>query len=262
MAAVKSELRDSVAVLTINNPPLNLFGDSVFDGLNAALDEVELSDARAVLIHAEGDHFGCGVDVRTAFVGKDSSSARKMLADGIETMHRVERLPIPTICAVQGYCFAAALELVLRTDITIAATSATFAQVEQAIGATTFLGGAYLLAERCGSAIAKQICYTGDFYSADQFLSWKIINQVSAEDKLFDDAFAISSRIAQGPTKAHAASKKMIRQYLDHGIRGGDEILLDVGLPVFDTQDMVQGVTALDQKGSKSFRDHVKFANK
>ena len=262
MPAVKFRYEDHVAIITIDNPPINLFGDDVFDGINEALDSVEKSDARAVLFDAAGDHFGCGVNVRTAFVGKDSVAARPMLVNGIETMQRVERLPLPTISAVQGYCFAAALELVLRTDITIAAQSSTFAQVEQAIGATTFLGGAYLLAERCGSAIAKQICYTGDFYAADQFLKWNIINQVVEDEALFSTSFELAERIAKGPTKAHAATKKMIRQQIDHGVRGADDILLDVGLPVFDTEDMKAGVNTLDQKGSKTFRDLVEFKNR
>ena len=262
MSAVALRYENSVAIVTIDNPPINLFGDDVFDGLNQALDSIEQSDARAVLIDASGDHFGCGVNVKTAFVGKDSVAARPMLANGIQTMQRIERLPLPTVCAVQGYCFAAALELVLRTDITLAAKNATFAQVEQAIGATTFLGGAYLLAERCGSAIAKQICYTGDFYSAEQFLNWRIINEVVDDASLFSSAFALAERIAKGPTKAHAATKKMIRQQMDHGVRGADELLLDVGLPVFDTEDMKAGVNTLAQKGSKTFRDLVVFNNR
>lgn len=261
MPTIETKFQDHVAVLTINKPPLNLFGDDVFDGLNRALDQVETSDARAVLIQASGDHFGCGVDVRSAFVGKNSVIARKMLAGGIDTMHRIERLPLPTVCAVQGYCFAAALELVLRTDLTVAAKSATFAQVEQAIGATTFLGGAHLLAERCGSAIAKEICFTGDFYTAAQFREWNIINKVADDDQLLDVAFKLASRIAEGPTRAHAATKKMIRQYADFGVRAADELLLDVGLPVFDTQDMAHGVAMLDEAGSKAFRDLVTFKN-
>ena len=70
---------------------------------------------------------------------------------------RLEGLNIPVVCAVQGLCLAAALEWALRCDLILAADDAKFAQVEQHIGATTFLGGAYLLAERGSRARPRNL---------------------------------------------------------------------------------------------------------
>ena len=73
------------------------------------LDEIDYSDVRALLIQAEGDHFGGGVNVNTTFVGVESKNARRLLNRGIPMVTRLEGLNIPVVCAVQGLCLAAAL---------------------------------------------------------------------------------------------------------------------------------------------------------
>lgn len=259
MKPVNLVYEGELAIITIDNPPLNLTETSVTNALDNALDEVEKSSARAVLLNAAGDHFGCGVNIKTSFVGVDSTAARTMLGKGVEIMQRMEQLPIPIICAVQGYCFAAALEIALRCDLIVAAKSAQFAQVEQAIGATTYLGGAYLLAERCGPVRAREICYTGDFYSSETFAEWNIINKVVPDADLQQEAKSLALRVAKGPTKAHGVTKQLIRHYLDQGIRAADDHLLDLGAPIFDSRDFKAGVDSIMTHGSRNFRDLVEF---
>jgi len=167
---------------------------------------------------------------------------------------RLEGLNIPVVCAVQGLCLAAALELALRCDLILAADDAKFAQVEQHIGAATFLGGAYLLAERCGPARAREICFSGDFYDAVSFERWNIINRIVPRASLRAEAMAWAQRLADGPTMAHAATKRMVRAFLDHGVRAADEMLLDLSPPIFDSADFKAGVQAVVKLGSKSFR--------
>jgi enoyl-CoA hydratase/carnithine racemase len=213
----------------------------------------------ALLIQAEGDHFGCGVNVNTTFVGVDSKNARRMLNRGIPMVTRMEEMNIPIVCAVQGLCLAAALELALRCDVIIAADDAKFAQVEQHIGAATFLGGAYLLAERCGPARAREICFSGEFYDAASFERWNIINRVVPCASLRAEALTWALRLANGPTMAHAATKRMVRAFLDHGVRAADEMLMDLSPPIFDSADFKAGVEAVVRLGSKCFRGTVPF---
>jgi enoyl-CoA hydratase/carnithine racemase len=156
-------------------------------------------------------------------------------------------------------CLAAALELALRCDVIIAADTAQFAQVEQHIGATTYLGGAYLLAERCGPARAREICFTGDMYDAASFERWNIVNKVVPRASLHDEAMAWATRFANGPTLAHGATKRMIRAFLDHGVRAADAMLLDLGPPLFDSRDFQAGVQSVVEHGSKNFRGKVTF---
>ncbi len=232
---------------------MRLADNALFAALTKVLDEVDSSDVRALLIQAEGDHFGCGVNVNTTFVGVDSKNARRMLNRGIPMVTRMEEMNIPIVCAVQGLCLAAALELALRCDVIIAADDAKFAQVEQHIGAATFLGGAYLLAERCGPARAREICFSGDFYDAASFERWNIINRVVLRASLRAEALTWAQRLANGPTMAHAATKRMVRAFLDHGVRAADEMLNDLSPPIFDSADFKAGVEAVVRLGSKKF---------
>jgi len=262
MKSVGLEFDGSVAIITIDNPPLNLTDADVFNGLEDAFDQIETSNARAVLLRAAGDHFGCGVNIKTTFVGTDAVQARSLIGRSLSIMQRMEALPIPIVCAVQGFCFAAALEIALRCDIIVASETAQFAQVEAAIGAATFLGGAYLLAERCGPVRAREICYTGQFFSAAKFEQWNIINQVVPDDELETASMAFSQQIADGPTKAHGVTKKLLRQYLDHGVRAADDLLLGIGTPLFDSEDFRHGVETIVTHGSKAFRDRTRFVGR
>lgn len=260
MVPVQFEMEDTLGVITIDNPPVNLADDPLFAAFDKALDEVESSGVRALLVQARGDHFGCGVNVNTTFVDLDGRAGRKMLNQGIAMVTRMQDLNILTVCAVQGLCLAAGLEIALRCDLIIAADDARFAQVEQHIGAATFLGGAHLLAERCGPARAREICFSGDFYDAVTFERWNIINRVVPRVALQLEAKRWAQRLATGPTLAHAATKRMIRAFLDHGVRGADAMLLDLSPPIFDSSDFKNGVDAVVKLGSKNFRGSVRFS--
>ncbi|MGY4623406.1 enoyl-CoA hydratase/isomerase family protein [Bradyrhizobium sp. USDA 4486] len=262
MALVRFEPEDNLGVITIDSPPLNLADNPMFAALVDALDRAESSGVRALLVQAEGDHFGCGVNVKSTFVGLDGRAGRKMLSRGIEMVTRMETLNLPTVCAVQGLCLAAALEIALRCDVIVAAEDAKFAQVEQHIGAATFLGGAHLLAERCGPARAREICFSGEQYDAASFERWNIINRVVPRSALQSEAKRWAKRLADGPTMAHSATKRMIRAFLDQGVRAADAILLDLSPPIFDSADFKAGVDAVARLGSKNFRGTVSFTGK
>lgn len=259
MPVVDFKMDGELAILTINNPPINLADDALFVALHEAIDQLESSNARAALLRADGEHFGCGVNVNTTFVGRGADDALPMLQRGVDDLQRLERMPIPIICAVQGLCLAAGLEIALRCDIIISSSSAQFAQVEQHIGAATYLGGAYLLAERCGPARARHICFSGDFFRADEFERWGIVNQVVAEEDLDSVALAYARKVANGPTKAHAITKQTIRKFLDDGVVAADTLLLEVGPPLFESHDFVHGVDVMVKHGSKAFRGLAKF---
>lgn len=259
MSLVTFEIIDGVGVITINNPPINLVDRDLLQQLSLVIDEIENTRPRAVLVRSEGDHFGAGVNIGTTFVGVDAVQARTFIHKALIDVIRIEDFPAPVICAVQGLCFAAGLELALRCDIIFSSRSAKFAQVEQHIGATTYLGGGHLLAERCGPARAREICFTGATYSAEIFEQWNIVNYVVDDNELQSKAFEFAKALANGPTRAHAASKRLIREYIDHGTRAADRLLLDVGAPLFDSKDFQAGVAGVVALGSKNFRGKIPY---
>ena len=150
-------------------------------------------------------------------------------------------------------CFAAGLELALACDLIIAAESAQFAQVEAKIGAATFLGGVYRLAERCGPARAKEIVFGAETYDAATFERWNIVNRVVPGEGLREAALAWAQQLAKGPTLAHAATKRLLRHALDQGSRQADRYLLDVAPPLLESRDMQYAVGLLLTQGARKF---------
>lgn len=255
---VRFEQEGALGVLTVDNPPLNLMSDAVIAGFEDAVDAIEPAPIRALLIRTRGPHFMAGADVRV-FHERSAADAGALFSRALPVFARLEDLPVPTVAAVQGLCLAAGLELALCADIVLAGESARFAQVERHIGTTTLLGGIHRLAERAGSARAKQIVFDGDQYSARQFADWNIVNHVVPDDELPDRAADLARRYAGGPTRALAAGKALVRRYLDNGIRDADRGVLAEGAPLFETRDMRAGVAKVIGGGSRDIHTNTDF---
>ena len=147
MGKVRFETSDAVGLITLANPPLNLFDQELIEDLRAAVGQARQHPLRALLVRADGKNFSGGADV-AIFKGKTAMQARELFTSHLRTIADLEELPFPTIAAVQGACMAAGLELALACDLIWAASSARFGQVEASIGTTTLLGGVQRLAER------------------------------------------------------------------------------------------------------------------
>src|SRR5215218_2395751 len=220
-APLRIERNGDVAVVVLENPPLNLFDGPTFDALErVAAELVTLTDparpdrARAVLVEARGKVVSGGVDV-TFF--RDIAEGPEPVARGAELWARlvrlaqaVEDLPVPTVFAAHGLTLTAAFELALACDILLAAEKASFGLVEVVVGLTPSMGGPQRLAERAGPARAKELVFTGERYPAAVLERWDVVNRV-----LPDDGFAAAARdfargLAAGPTRAHAATKRLV----------------------------------------------------
>src|SRR5258708_3590519 len=170
---VRFETSDALGILTLANPPLNLFGEELIEDLRTAVKQAKQLPLRALLVRADGKIFSGGADV-AIFKGKTASEARERFTSHLRTIAHIEELPFPTIAVVQGACMAAGLELALACALLLAGSSARFGQVEASIGTTTLLGGVQRLAERAGPDRPGGIIYTADQYDADPFARWHI----------------------------------------------------------------------------------------
>lgn len=252
MSQTKYEAIGDVAVVTMANPPANLFTAEILEGLAASVRRARQEGKRAMVLQADGVLFSGGADV-AMFHGRSAVEARAMFEEGMGLVGAIEDAPFPVIAAVHGLCLAAGLEVALAADLVIAAEGTQFAQVEALIGATTFLGGAYRLAERCGSARALEITFGGQQYSAEAFERWNIVNRIVPADELHDEALRWAQALAKGPTWAHAVTKRLVHHALAHGPRQADRYLLDAATPLFESRDMQHGVGLLLSQGSRRF---------
>lgn len=255
MSQVKFEIVDNVAVVTTVNPPAELFDLGQIAGLKDALRKATESNVRAMVLKSDSPIFSGGADV-SLFLDKDQPAAREFLSEAMDVIWAMEDAPFPIVAAVNGLCYAAGLELALACDFIYAGDDAVFAQVEALIGVTTFLGGAYRLAERCGPGIAREIVYTAGNFSAEQFARWNIVNRVIPAEDLHDEALAVAQKIAHGPALAHTLTKRMVRHALANDSRSADVFVLDEATSVFETHDMQNAVHYLLDHGSRKFRSH------
>lgn len=254
MSQVLFEINDGVAIATTSNPPAELFDSGQISGLREAIRAATAQNARAMIIKSDASLFSGGADVATIFHGRSREEGRALLSEGMEMIAELEDAPFPVIAAINGLCFAAGLEVALACDFIYAADDAVFAQVEALIGVTTLLGGVYRLAERCGPAIAREIVYTADMYSADQFAQWHIVNRVVPAAELHESALAVARSIASGPAKAHVQTKRLVRHALSHDARAADRVVLDEATALYDSEDMHHAVAYLVEHGARSFR--------
>jgi enoyl-CoA hydratase len=160
-APVRLERDGGVAALVLEDPPLNLFGPHTYEALMACLDEVEGSDARALVWRAEGEVFTGGADVnvfqRVVEILESGSANAEAAGFGqlLGAVQRIEALEIPTLALVHGLCLTAGLEVSLGCDMIWATESATFGLVEAVVGLTPGAGGTQRMAERAGPARAS-----------------------------------------------------------------------------------------------------------
>jgi len=177
------------------------------------LSEIKKSDIRGLIFKAHGDNFSVGADVNM-FANRTPDQAREMFGDFFALLRQYETLPFPTMAVVQGLCLTAGLEAKLCMDMIWAADNAVFSQVEAIIGAIPFGGGIQRLSSHAGSARAKEIVFSAQFYPAQKFLDYNIINRILPAEDLSNKAEKYMQNLAdKGPTLAFAATKKIINCY-------------------------------------------------
>jgi enoyl-CoA hydratase len=239
---VRLETEGPLAVLTFDSPPLNLFDDAVFAGFRGAVDRLAADPPRGLLIRAEGKVVSGGVDVGKVFDGMSAERGGRLWDELLATIHVLEELPLPTVFAAHGLCLTAAFEIALACDVLLASEKARFGLVEIVVGLTPSMGGPQRLAERAGPNRAKELIYTGELFDAATLERWNVVNRVYAPEDFDAQARAFAARLANGPTRAHAATKRLVGAQKEGGARAADAIVAEVSGPLFATEDLQNAV--------------------
>jgi enoyl-CoA hydratase/carnithine racemase len=259
-APLRIERDGAVAVVVLDNPPLNLFDGAAFDALEAVAAElVTLTDparpdrARAVLVEARGKVVSGGVDV-TEFqvIAEGPEPARRggeLWARLLKVTQTFEDLPVPTVFAAHGLTLTAAFELALACDILLAAEKASFGLVEIVVGLTPSMGGPQRLAERAGPARARELVFTGERYPAAVLERWNVVNRVLPDEGFAAAAREYAHRVAAGPTVAHAATKQLVAAAVRDGARAADALVPQVSGALFATADLRGAVSSFLSEG-------------
>ena len=194
------------------------------------------------------------------FKNKTAEQARERFTSHLRTIADLEELPFQLSRRRAGGLHGGGTGTGIACDLIWAASSARFGQVEASIGTTTLLGGVQRLGRaEAGPSRAREIIYTADQYDAATFERWNIVNKVVPDEKFQSETRAFAERLASGATLAFAAGKKIVRAYLERGIRAADALVDEIAPALFETADMRAGVDGLIEHGLRQFREKVIF---
>jgi len=249
IAPVRLERDGNVASMVLSNPPLNLFGDDAWGALVSCIDEVEGSDARALVWRAEGEIFTGGDDVNSFKRVQEEGNASDSFGSLIPVVRKLEELSIPTLALVHGLCLTAGLEVSLGCDMIWATESARFGLVEAVVGLTPGAGGTQRMAERAGPARAAEFVMSGGLYDAATLERWNVVNRVVSDDQLLAKGMKFAHRLADGPTVAHGATKRIIRAQRAGGVDEADRATPGVFADLFASDDLKNAVASFLEHG-------------
>ncbi|QYU68692.1 enoyl-CoA hydratase/isomerase family protein [Leptolyngbya sp. 15MV] len=250
-----------VGSIVLNRPEaLNAFTAEMAAELPEIVDRMERDPAvRAVLIRGEGRSFTAGGDVKgfhAALIADRAAHAagmEKRIVTGHLTMHRIRRMPKPVLVAFQGITAGLGVSLVACADLAMAADDAELMLAYRHVGLSVDGGVSHFLPRIVGERRAMQITLLGERIDAATALDWGLANWVVPVEELTERATNLARDLAQGPTVALAASKRLLRDSLQ---RGWDEQSAAEACAlslVAASDDHFEGVSAFVEKRSARY---------
>ena len=246
---VRYERDGPVALLTIDNPPVNVLSAAVLAALRESLERVRADPAARVVVLAGAAEraFAAGANIREmAPMGPDE--ARVHGGNGQATTRAIERLPLPVIAAVHGSCLGGGCEIALACDFVIASDDAVFGQPEINLGVMPGWGGTQRLPRRVGIARARSWILTGRPVPARQAMAEGWVHEVVPRSDLRRAALDLAHELAKKPATALAAAKFALLAAVDPTLDEGLAYELRLWSALFGTADQKEGMTAFVEK--------------
>ena len=241
MTTVRFEQDHGVGTIVLANPPSNRIGSQFAVDLRAAVHDASLSDSRVLVVRSDGPNFCMGGNV-PEWPGKSADWFRTFIAECNSSFHAIEALRIPTVAVVRGGAIGGGFELALACDFLVAAEDATFFAVEIRSGNIPLAGGLQRLAERVGRARAAKLALLGEPFSGIIAGDLGIAALVVPEADLDGTIRKLVDKLANGPTKAYAAARMLLKAWSAGGIAAADVMMLDVAIDLFKTEDTTKGI--------------------
>lgn len=255
------EIADGIAVLTLNDPAvLNAVGRKLQEDFTAALDRIEASDARCLLLTGAGRAFCAGANLADPDrPPRDRhAEARGEAKSDLEswynpTLLRLRALPVPVVAAINGVAAGAGMSLAVSADLKLAARSAYFLQAFARVGLVPDAGSSYVLPRMIGFSRAMELSMLAERLPAEVALQWGLVNRVVADEYLAAESRALARRLADGPK-----SLGMMRQLYWRSLENTYEAQLALEARLQSeagiTEDSREGVLAFQQKRAPRFQ--------
>jgi len=212
--ALKLDIEDGLATITLTQGKRgNPIDDQFSHDLTKAVLAISDSDARAILICADGKVFSYGGDLGTFMpeVEHMGPMIERLLGDFNRALTALWALPLPVVSAVQGFCMGGGIGLAAGADILVAAEGVKFGAAFCKIGYSCDSGNSFALADRMGVARARRFHLLGEMLNAEQALAAGLADFVVPDEELFEAAKKIATDLANGATVALGNIKSLFR---------------------------------------------------
>lgn len=216
----------------------------------------DLDGARAVMITGEGRAFCSGADLaargdRSIAGGRGAYTALTQAYNPL--MLALSRLPVPVVTAVNGPAAGVGCSIALAADFVIAARSAYFLQAFVNIGLVPDGGASWMLTRLVGKARATEMMMLGEKIGAEKAESWGLIYKAVDDSALQDEAMALATRLAAGPTVALGVMRQNIAKALEADYASALLVEAEGQWKAGDSADAAEGGQAFLEKRKAAF---------
>jgi 2-(1,2-epoxy-1,2-dihydrophenyl)acetyl-CoA isomerase len=252
------EQSGAVGRLTLNRPEtLNAWTAEFGRELKQVIDgEAADESVRAMLITGAGRGFSSGADLKAGFHPAEDGmpDIRSELHDVYHpAIAGVRNLPKPVVAAVNGPAVGIGCSLALACDLVMAAESAFFGLAFVNIGLMPDGGSTAFVPPAIGKARAFQMALLGERVPASQALEWGLVNWVHPDDRLIPEAEALALRLAVGPTRSYASSKRALNRFIYGDLDAQLDLEAELQHALGRTTDFIEGTAAFVERRDPAF---------
>ena len=253
------EQTGGVGRLTLNRPEtLNAWTPQLGIELRTIIERDAADEAvRAVVVTGAGRGFSSGADLKAGFDPAPDDGMPDVYKELHDVYHPaiagIRRLEKPVVAAVNGPAVGIGCSLALACDLIMAAESAYFGLAFVNIGLMPDGGSTAFVPPAVGRARAFQMALLGERIRAPQALEWGLVNWVHPDDRLMPEAEALVERLAAGPTRSYAASKRALNRFIYGDLDAQLDLEAELQHALGRTKDFIEGTVAFVEKRAPAF---------
>ena len=255
-ATVRLSIEGNTAILTVDRPKaLNALNTATLEQLEECLASIaQQTELRGLIVTGAGEKaFVAGADI-AEMLNLNIEQSLAFAARGHRVFDALERLPCPTLAAVNGFALGGGCELALACDLIYASDNAKFGLPEVSLGIIPGFGGTQRLTRLVGRARAKELIFTGDILDAERAKQIGLALDVVPAVQLLAHCRAVIGRIAKKGPLAVARAKRVIAQGADVPLLAGNQLEREAFADLFHTADRKEGMAAFLEKRPANFR--------